>query len=181
LNQEIWITEGVIDHPVFNNIVTIACNLKKFEWTDAFIKKYSKDLREDVRESVKIMALCQLEFSMNNFEKTLELLRDAEFVDVYYNLNAKALQLRSYYELDGYEVLFYDACNAFAQYCRRNKIIGSQQRELCLSFISFIKRLHQAKYQRTEGKRELLEKLEKTRTVYPAWLKEKIEQDVRDE
>jgi len=180
LNNGIWITDGIMDYAVFDNIVTVACNLKKFDWVDTFIKTYSKDLREDVQESVKTMALCRLEFSMNNFEKTLELLRDVEFVDVQYNINAKVFQLRSYYELDGYEVLFYDACNAFAQYCRRNKVIGNQQRELCLTFISFIKRLHQAKYQRTEGKKELLERLEKTPTILSGWLREKIEQDIKD-
>lgn len=126
------------------------------------------------------MALCRLEFSMNNFEKTLELLRDVEFVDIQYNLNAKVFQLKSFYELDGYEVLFYDACNAFAQYCRRNKVIGKQQRELCLSFISFIKKLHQAKYQRTEGKKELSERLETISTVSTSWLKEKIKNDIKD-
>lgn len=180
LNHNIWITEEVMDHAIFDNIVGAACNLKKFDWVEIFIKKYSVDLREEVRESVKIMALCRLEFSMNNFEKTLELLRDVEFVDIQYNLNAKVFQLRSYYELDGYEVLFYDACNAFAQYCRRNKVIGKQHRELYLSFISFVKRLHQAKYQRTEGKKELLERLETTPAISSSWLKEKIENDIKD-
>jgi len=181
LEQGIWITEGEMPHTVFDNIVIIACRLKKNEWAEAFIKKYAYSLREDVKESVKIMALCRLEFSMNNFEKTLELLRDVEFVDINYNLYAKIFQLRSYYELDGYEVIFYDACNAFAQFCRRNKVIKNEYKALYLNFISLIKKLHQAKYYRKAGKKQLLEELGDTSVVFSDWFRQKIEQDVKDE
>lgn len=102
-------------------------------------------------------------------------------MDIHYNIHAKIFQLRSYYELEGYEILFYDACNAFAQYCRRNKVIGKEFKTLNLNFISFIKRLHQAKHQRAEGKKQLLEKLESISIPFSGWLKEKIEQDIKDQ
>jgi len=180
LEHKIWISKHM-DHAIFYSIVTFACDLKKFEWADTFIKEYSKYLRDEVKESTKIMAFCRLEFSMKNFEKTLELLRDVEFVNTQYDLRARAYQLKCYYELDGYEMLFYDASNAFAQYCRRNKVIGEQSKTVNLNFISFIKRLHQAKYQRTEGKKSLLDKLEETAVLFSRWFKEKIENDIKDE
>ncbi len=179
LEHRIWMSKHM-DHQVFSNIVVCACDLKKFEWADTFIREYSKYLREEVRESTKIMAFCRLEFSMKNFDKTLELLRDVEFVNTQYDLRARAYQLKCYFELDGYEVLFYDSCNAFAQYCRRNKVVGEQSKTVNLNFISFIKRLHQAKYQRKEGRQSLLKKLEETPILYSRWFREKIENDIKD-
>ncbi len=179
LQEGIWII-GHMDHAIYFSIVSCACALQKFEWTSDFIRKYTQYLRDEVQESTRIMAKSQLEFEMQDFEVTLELLRDVEFVDVQYNLRAKAYQLKCYYELDGYEVLFYDACNAFAQYCRRNKIIGEQARRINLNFISFIKKLHQAKYQRTEGRESLLNKLEETPIVFSRWFRKKIESDIKD-
>ncbi len=179
LQENIWIV-GHMDHALYFNIVSIACALQKFEWTSDFISKYTQYLRDEVQENTRIMAKSQLEFAMQDFEATLELLRDVEFVDVQYSLRAKAYQLKCYYELDGYEVLFYDACNAFAQYCRRNKVIGEQARKINLNFISMIKKLYQAKYQRTEGQESLIKRLEDTPIPFSRWYREKVEADIKD-
>lgn len=179
LEQGIYTPDGHIDHAVFDNIVGIACKLKKYEWGENFVQHYSKYLREEVSESVKIMALCRLEFAMGNFEKVLELLRDVEFVDVQYSVNAKAFCLRSYYELKDYDTLFYDACSAFAKYCRRNKVLSQQFKTLNLNFVSFIKRLYQAKNLQSGKQEDLLKKLEETPLPFANWFREKIKQDVK--
>jgi len=179
LTHGVWTAGGHIDHQAFDNIVSVACRLKKSDWTVMFIRKHAKYLRDEVRESVKTMAWCRLELSRNNCEAILELLRDVEFVDVRYSLTAKAYQLISYYELSGYEVVFYDACSAFAKYCRRNTVIGKQSKELNLNFVAFIKRLYQAKHQQTETKKDLLEKLTNTSLPFSDWLQEKVEQDIK--
>jgi len=109
----------------------------------------------------------------------LEHLRDVEFVDIRYSLTAKTFQLISYYELSGYEVVFYDACSSFAKYCRRNTVIGKQSKELNLNFVHFIKRLYQAKHRQTETKKDLLKKLANTSLPFSDWFKEKVEQDIK--
>lgn len=179
LTQAAWTSDGHIDHKAFDNIVNVACRLKKSDWTVQFIQKYAKYLRDEVRESVKTMAWCHLEFSRNDFEAILEHLRDVEFVDIRYSLTAKTFQLISYYELSGYEVVFYDACSSFAKYCRRNTVIGKQSKELNLNFVHFIKKLYQAKHQQTETKKNLLEKLANTSLPFSDWFKEKVEQDIK--
>ncbi len=179
LQQGIYTPDGHIDHTVFDNIVGIACRLEKYEWVEDFIRYHTKYLRDEVRESVRIMAWVRLEFALDNFEKVLELLRDVEFVDVQYSVNAKAFCLRSYYELEGYDALFYDACSAFAKYCRRNKVISIQFKTLNLNFVSFIKRLYQAKILQNENREQLLKKLEETPLPYASWFREKIERDLK--
>lgn len=179
LEKETWLADGYISHIIFDNIASVACKLKKFEWTEAFIRKYNSQLREEVREHVRNLTLCRLEFDRGHFERTLEILRNTEFEDSQYEIKTKIFQLRSYYELDGYEEVFYDACNAFAQYCRRNKLIGEESRELHLNFISFLRKLHQAKFTQLETKQSLQEKLEQTPVLLSGWLKEKIEQDIK--
>jgi len=177
LAQNIWIIDGRMRRIIFDNIAGTACNLSKFEWTDAFIKRYNRYLREDIAEDVVKMA--RLEFSMSNFDKTLKLIRDMELVDGRYQEIAKIFQIRCYYELFDYQDIFYDACNAFAQYCRRNKVISQSTKTLYLNFITFIKQLHEAKHTRNFTKTQLSEKLEQNSIPYSSWLKEKIEQDIK--
>jgi len=146
----------------------------------SFIHQYGQYLREEIRTDIRTIALCRLEFSMGNFEKTLEHLRNMDFVDVTNSVSAKVFQLRCYYELDGYEEVFYDACNAFTQYCRRNKVIGKLTKERHLEFIKFLKKLHQAKYYRKNNKKILLHDFKKQPILFKDWLEEKIREDIRD-
>jgi len=179
LKHNIWIIDGRMRRAIFDNIVAIACNSKKFDWADTFIKRYARYIREDIAQDVLMLAKCRLEFSMGNFDKTLELIRDAELIDGRYQESAKIFQIRCYYELSDYHDTFYDACNAFAQYCRRNKLMSQPDKTSYLNFITFIKQLHEARYARNSIKIQLLEKLEKNALPYTGWLKEKIEQDVK--
>lgn len=179
LEQNIWIVDSRMRRAIFDNVVGTACNLRKFDWADAFIKRYNRYLREDIAEDVVMMARCRLEFSMDNFDKALELVRDTELIDGRYQESAKIFQIRCYYELTDYHDTFYDACNAFAQFCRRNKVMSQSTKTLYLNFVIFIKQLHQAKYSRIETKTQLLEKLSEKPTPYVSWLKEKIEQDIK--
>jgi len=179
LQQNLWLADGHINNITYNNIVTIACLLEKYDWTEKFIRQYSKHLREEIRDNVRTMAICRLEFSTGNFEKILELLRDVEFVDLLHNLAAKSYQLRSYIELGGYDMLFYDACNAFAQYCRRNKIIGADTRELYLNFIKMTKRIHLDQYEKKESKENMIKDLDASPHANAKWLREKIEEKIK--
>ena len=178
LEHGTWTVDGQMDHSVFDNIVILACCLEKFEWVREFIDKYVIFLHDDVKENVKIMALCRLEFSMDNFEKTLEMLRDVEFIDVRYNINARLFMIRCYYELE--HISFQHACNAFDQYCRRNKVINEENRKQYLNFGKFVQKLYKARYHRTKSKGDLLSELEKTPITLRDWLKKKIQQDIKN-
>jgi len=138
LQQNIWIVDGRMRRIIFDNIVAIACNSKKFDWADTFIRRYTRYLREDIAEDVLMLARCRLEFSIGNFDKTLELIRDAELIDGRYQEIAKIFQIRCYYELTDYYDTFYDACNAFAQYCRRSKVMSQPEKTSYLNFIGFL-------------------------------------------
>ncbi len=178
LHQKLWLVKGYLSNLTYNNIVAIACLLEKYDWTEKFIRDYSKYLREEIRDSLRTMAVCRLEFSMGNYEKILELLRGVEFVDLHHNLAAKSYQLRSYVELGGYDMLFYDACNAFAQYCRRNKTIGKETKETHLNFIKMARRIHQHQYEKKENQKDMMEELNKLPCANAKWLKKKIKEKI---
>jgi len=179
LNHNIWVTEGHIEHAVFDNIVFIACRLSKFEWVEHFIKAYSKYLREDVGESVKTMAKCRLAFAQNKFEQVLELLNGIEFINNMYKIHSEGYILQCYYELEGYEDAFYSKCEAFSKRCRRDKVINGELKGLVLNFIRMIQLIHEAKYTGV-SKEELLKKLKEKPAVFSTWLKKIIERDIKN-
>lgn len=178
LEHDLWLTKGFINNIIYDNIVAIACLLKKYDWTEKFIRQYSIHLRTELRDDVIKMAICRLEFSMGNFEEILELLRNSEFVDSQHNLVAKSYLLRSYLELGGYDMLFYDACNAFAQYCRRNKTIGVDTKSLYLNFIRMIKRIQQHEYEHKKNRENMLKDLQSSPHANAEWLRQKIEERI---
>jgi len=177
LEHGIWIVDGQMDHSVFGNIVTAACRLEKFEWARKFIDKYVIFLHDDVKENVRIMALCRLEFSMNNFEETLQMLRKTKFTDVQYNVNARLFEIRCCYELD--HISFHHTCDAFDQYCRRNQIINNETRKQYLNFGKFVQKLYKTRHDSKKNKQDLLVELEETPITLRDWLKEKIQQDIK--
>lgn len=179
LVRGIYITEEKMEYVTFDNIVAIACKLDKFEWTERFIKTHSKYLVEDIEQSVKTMAWCHLEFSRDNFDEVLKLLNPVEFIDSQYKMNADSYILRCYYEVDGYEEVFYNKCESFARRCRRDKIMGESRKQLILNFISIIKQIHTGKYRKI-SKKELFRQMDEKPSAYSHWLIKIIERDIQE-
>jgi len=125
------------------------------------------------------MAWARVEFSQNNFEKVLELLNSVEFIDSQYKMNAESFILRSYYELDGYEDVFYSKCDSFARRCRRDRVMNKNSKKLILNFISLIKQIHEAKYHKV-SKKKLLKRLNEKPSAFSKWLMKVIERDIKD-
>lgn len=175
LENKVWLNQNVIAHQQFDNIVTIGCLLKEFDWTEQFILEYAPYLDEQLRENVKQLALAGLAFSKGNFEQTLSLINQIEFIDVNQNWRAKSLQIRCYYELEDYSLMLHDFCLSFAQYCRRNKSMGTQIKEMNLNLIHFINRLQKFKFEGKTSKEELKQDLLQIDKVQcRTWVLEKI-------
>ncbi len=179
LEHNVWIAEGYINNDNFDNIVNTACLVGKFDWAKTFINHYSQYLREEIKETTRLLGLSRIAFEINDFEETINLLRSVEFIDIHDNIRAKRLQIRCYYELDNYHDTFEDACNAFAQYCRRNKIMGQEIKSINLTFINFIRKLHHAKHYMSADKNTLLADLDKGSLPFTKWFRKKIEHDLK--
>ena len=135
LPKKILMPEGNLPQFDYKNIVTIALRMKEIQWAKKFIEDYQQYINKEDRENAYTYNLAHWHFHNRDYSKTLSLFQRVKFTDVYYQLDTKSIQLKTYFEQDDLEAFFYHA-SAFRTYIRRNKMISDYQR---LSYRNFIK------------------------------------------
>ena len=166
----------------FRNTYLPALTLKKYEWVENFIDKFSKDLVQPDRDTITRIARAQIEFERGNFEKVLESLADLTSELFYLKIDIRNLTLMSYYELNYTESVL-SGIDSYRHFLMGNKSLTDVFRESHLRFINALGSLIQFKEKRKEDK---LEELKNKLTVFKSerrirWLIEKIEYELKME
>lgn len=136
LNNKIVFSNNEIIPTMFRNIVFTALRIEEFSWAENFILDYAKYVDEKYRDNAVEFSLARLEFYRKNYGKVLEHLYKVTYEDVWYNINAKTLQIASYYELNEYDALE-SLLQAFKMYIRREKSLSSDRKDHYLNLIKF--------------------------------------------
>lgn len=113
----------------YKNIVSLGLKLDKFDWTKKFIEKYKDRIPSESRENAYQYNLASYYYTKKDYKSALKLLQNVEFTDVYYHLNAKAMLLNLYFELESVEP-FYSLIDAYKVYLARTKKISAYQNQL---------------------------------------------------
>lgn len=170
IDKELIYENGFIIPSTFKNIVTVGLRLEEFEWTENFIYTYKERLAPKYRENAFIYNLAWLHFFKGEYKKTLRLLSNVEYMDVYYILDSKILLLKTYYELEEVDA-FFSLIDSFYVYLRRNDLISSYQKTICLNFVKFVKKLMRVKLGDKKAAEKLLEEIQETKHVASiSWL-----------
>lgn len=128
----------------YNNIISSGLQQKEMEWTKNFIEQYKDQLPKKHRESSYAFNLARYYYINKQHNEVLDLLQKVEFTDIYYNLGAKALLVRIYYELNEFEPLS-SLLNAFSIYLKRNKTLSEARQTGHSEFIKMTRRLSNIK------------------------------------
>jgi tetratricopeptide (TPR) repeat protein len=142
INKELIYENGYITLYDIKNIVTVALRVGDLDWTENFMHEYKERIAPEYRESVYTYNLANIHYHKKEFSKALKLLQAVEINDIYYNLGAKVLLLKTYFELDEAEP-FYSLVDAFTNYLKRNKLISESNRTVTLNFVKYTKKLMQ--------------------------------------
>lgn len=182
LKHEISLELGHLAHTDYKNIVTVGLRLKEFEWVEAFIHSAKDKLIPTYQENVFNFSLASFYFETNQGSSAIKLLQSVKFTDVFYEISARQLLLKIYYETGEIEGAVYQI-QSFAVFLRRNKNISAQNRSTHLNFLKLAKRLVNLK-DREEllSKNDLDKRVKKLQdqiqsakqTANLAWLKAKI-------
>ncbi len=175
LKYDIWTQNGTFSYHAFLNFINIGCAMEDFEWTNQFYEEYGPRLRDDLRENTLLLSRAIISYTQEQFEKTLELLNFIDFTDINFNLLAKSLLLRCYYELPDYELVFFDFCNAFSQFIRRNKTTSETNYHRYINLINITRKLFRFKTEKSVPLEKIQAELENLNPVANRqWLKVKI-------
>jgi hypothetical protein len=142
ISKRLIYDSGFISPNKFKNIVTLALRNDELEWTEEFIEEYKDKIAPEFRQSAYIYNLANLLYFRQQYSKSLKKLQTLEINDIYYHLDAKALLLKTYYQLEETEP-FFSLTDAFGNYLKRNKQISENQRLAYLNFVKYTRKLMQ--------------------------------------
>jgi hypothetical protein len=166
----------------YKNVVSIALRQGEYGWAFDFMSTYKTKLPDDIRENAHNYSLANYYYETKDYKKAIKLLNGVEFTDVYYNLDAKTMLLKIYYELEEEEA-FLALAASFKIYLTRNKLINKQNYTVYNNLLNFTKKAFNLKtslpYQRNRdfAKKtvQLKQKVETTRNIVNSkWLLEQL-------
>ncbi|MEM6343094.1 MAG: hypothetical protein AAF927_04410 [Bacteroidota bacterium] len=175
IEKEILLPKGgILEDNHYKNLVSLGTRLKLYEWTENFINAYRERLYPTVQENAYRFNMAYLLMAQSQYSKVMRLIAQVEFTNVFYQLGAKTILARVYYETEEYESLFMLLKN-FRAYLSREKSLSSQQRVLYQNFVRVLKLM--GRYQ--SGDNVLRSKIEKTFAQYSEvaakqWVEEKL-------
>lgn len=168
---------GYVRPNVFKNIVTVGIRLEEFNWIESFIQEYKEKLDPKTRENAVNYNMAWLEYAKKEYKKALRHLSTADMMDIFYQLGAKCLLLKIYYETQDIDA-FYALTESFYVYLRRNNQIADFQKEVHLNFIKSIKQLMKIRLERDKkGAKKMHGELTEVKNVLDlSWFLKKLDE-----
>ncbi|MEM9823245.1 MAG: hypothetical protein AAF985_19345 [Bacteroidota bacterium] len=180
--QDLLLINNQITEYTFGNIVSISCQLKKFDWLESFVDNYQIYLDASIRKSTLLWARITQSFFQEAYENVLVLIQEVPNKRNH-GYRVRHLLLRTYYELfqqapTKYENPLLSQIKSYQQYLRRQDQIGTERILAQKNFVSFIKKLVPLKHLvrvSTKQRQQLLQKLKATKSIaFRHWLEQKV-------
>lgn len=184
IRQDLLYHEGYIGSADVKNIVSLGIRLEEYDWTEQFLESNEDRFQPAMREAVIAYNRAQLAYVRGSLRGALRLLRVVEFDDLYYDLGAKTLLLKIYYDLDDLEGLE-SLLHAFSNSLRRNKHISTYQLTVHKNLIRYTQKANRLRHRKrlvgAQAFRKQVETLEAaihtTREITNiGWLLEKVKE-----
>lgn len=130
---------GQLPQYTFINILNLALLLGEHDWSRNFLEQGRALLPPAERDNTYRYGLAGYHFRRSEYEPVLTLLREVDFSDIFIQLDARKMLLRSYYELGEWPALA-SLLDSFKAFLRRHKALG-YHRDSYLNLIKFTQKL----------------------------------------
>ncbi len=175
VSNRVLMSEGFLSHRDFKNIVTIALRQNQVVWTGEFIEQFIHEVPSEERENAKLYNTANLLFHKRDYSGAIRVLQRVDFLDIFYDLDARSILLKTWFELDEQDSFEYHA-TAFRKFLKRNKSVSDYQRTIYENLIAFASRLMKAGTSASAIKKISSEISEKKNVADLRWLLAKIEE-----
>ena len=162
----------------FRDYVVVGIRLKRYRWVENFIKKYSVELPEEIRDEETYMAYARLYLEKKEYSSSLEMANKISSDNPLYYLDATRNKLRIFYETVDFEKAFLEM-DRIRHYIKNNmKRIALPIRKYAKEFIDFYNKLLKFRLNpdRTELEFLLQNIMESNSLPQQNWLIEKVKE-----
>lgn len=140
IQSHLILENGTLSPWHYKNITVTALRLGKFDWVEAFLEQNRSKIPTKYRENAFTYNSAKLNFYRKEYSEVLRLLQKVEYEDLFYNLDSKAMILKTYYESREWDALE-SMMESFAQYLRRNRTVPEKHKKNYLNLIRFVKKM----------------------------------------
>lgn len=157
LERGILLDNGLLPKATYQNIMQLALALDEWQWARQFLDDYRPALAPGERHNTYHFNLALWHFRKKEYAEAQDILRRVEFRDVYYNMDARRMMVRMYFdtgEVDALDSLLH----SFRIYLQRHRNIG-YHRELNFNFVRYVQRLIQLEPGDDQGVEKLRRKI----------------------
>jgi hypothetical protein len=164
IENGILMENSLLSRTTFGNAVAAAIRVKEFEWAEAFIEKYTPYIEEKYRKSTVHLYLSRLYFEKGDYNQAQRLLREFEYDDLLFNIIAKTMLLKIYYEEDEYDA-FGSLLESMRTYLQRKEALDQTRKTAYKNMISLMKKLLNLNPYSKSQKEQLREKVKTTQPL----------------
>lgn len=147
ISNQLILFEEEMAHTDYKNIVSLALKLGKLDWAHEFLQGFAERLAPNFQENAVRYAQAAYLTEKGDTQQALTLLQAISYTDVFYQLSARILMLRIYYQLEDFDSMSYQI-NAFRHFLGRNKEIEKDKQKQYLQYLSWLKKVTRLAEQR---------------------------------
>jgi hypothetical protein len=140
LENAILLENNIVSRYTFVNAVGAALRTNEYGWAEQFIEQFKHHLDEKERDSIVNFNLSRVYFEKRDYNKAQLLLTRFEYDDMLFNIIAKTMLLKIYYEqgeLDAFESLL----ESMRIYLQRKEALDPTRKAAYKNMISLMKKL----------------------------------------
>lgn len=165
---------GLLPKYTFINLLNLAQLVGEHSWARDFLARGRELLPPGERENTWRYAQAGYHFRRSEYQPVLVLLRAVDFSEIFIQLDARKMLIRSYYELGEWPALA-SLLDSFKAYLRRQKDLG-YHRESYLNFVKFTQQLMKTAGKKAGPRRQLAARIRAAGAVAEQdWLLEKLD------
>ncbi len=172
LERSLLFENDRLPHSTYKNISKIGLRLRKFDWTEQMINNYKSKLAPEFRETAFHYNMADLFYYKKEFDKAQQYLLQVEMNDIFYNLDARKMLMKIYYEQGETEALL-SLLAASKIFLKRSELVSPGIRKAYQNFMRIVDQLVRKK---PGNKKAILNKIRTTeRLPDKRWLLEILE------
>ena len=173
LDNKVLLENGILWHYVYKNILMLAIKSEEYEWAERFLHDFKQYLPEKERENIFQYNLALFYFRTGKYDEAMVLLQKVNLHDVLYNLDARRLLARIYYELDEINAL-HSLIESSKVYLHRQKGIGYHH-DMYANYFRFLDKMMKIDLKKAEIRAILRGEVEATQLLAEReWLLQKL-------
>ena len=173
LNNKILLENGILPIYAYKNITTLAIKSEEYGWAERFLHDFKQYLPEKERENIFQYNLALFYFRTGKYDEAMVLLQKVNLHDVLYNLDARRLLARIYYELDEINAL-HSLIESSKVYLHRQKGIGYHH-DMYANYFRFLDKMMKIDLKKAEVRSILRGEVEATQLLAEReWLLQKL-------